>query len=271
MNAKRLHYADGFTGFTLIELLVVISIIALLLSVLMPALSKAKMAAQKVVCQSNLKQQSLACSLYMNDSKDIFPSQYTKPNSAPGDASASYWRWGGKNGVSAWTNQQDRFLNPYIGREQRVTVADRDSGLKVFSCPSDRGIPDWTSRWYSGDSSISLWDATGASYHYNSAAINNDGVSGLWFKKRSQVKRADVCVLAGDFTMTSFFNSSLVGKSPYFKAYWHNKRENGWANVVFVDGHVGFILMVQGEAFRDGLNYQNGTNWTLRFDGPKRQ
>lgn len=54
-------------GFTLIELLVVISIIALLLAILMPALGKVKKKAQSVVCKSNLKQLQLAAFLYAND------------------------------------------------------------------------------------------------------------------------------------------------------------------------------------------------------------
>ena len=54
-------------GFTLIELLVVISIIALLLAILMPALGKVKKQAQSVVCKSNLKQLQLAAFLYAND------------------------------------------------------------------------------------------------------------------------------------------------------------------------------------------------------------
>ena len=51
-------------GFTLIELLVVISIIALLLSVLMPSLGKAKEAAQRIVCRNHLKNIGLANAIY---------------------------------------------------------------------------------------------------------------------------------------------------------------------------------------------------------------
>lgn len=59
-------------AFTLIELLVVISIIALLLAILMPALGKVKQKAQSLVCKSNLKQLQLAASLYANDYEDQY-------------------------------------------------------------------------------------------------------------------------------------------------------------------------------------------------------
>ncbi len=63
-------------GFTLIELLVVISIIALLLSILMPSLSKVKESARAVVCRSNLKQWGVIWSLYCNDNNDRFHTGY---------------------------------------------------------------------------------------------------------------------------------------------------------------------------------------------------
>lgn len=60
-------------GFTLIELLVVISIIALLLSILMPALKKVKEQARAVVCKANLHQWGLMYSLYAEDNKQSLP------------------------------------------------------------------------------------------------------------------------------------------------------------------------------------------------------
>jgi prepilin-type N-terminal cleavage/methylation domain-containing protein/prepilin-type processing-associated H-X9-DG protein len=74
-KAPRAAYAGpaGRRGFTLVELLVVIGIIAVLISLLLPALNRARMAALNIKCQSNLKQVLLAMRIYASDNKDSIP------------------------------------------------------------------------------------------------------------------------------------------------------------------------------------------------------
>jgi prepilin-type N-terminal cleavage/methylation domain-containing protein len=65
-------------GFTLVELLVVISIIALLVSILMPALSRARETAKRVVCQSNMRQMIMAQLTCAAGDTGKFPPHWTQ-------------------------------------------------------------------------------------------------------------------------------------------------------------------------------------------------
>lgn len=93
-------------GFTLVELLVVIGIIALMLSILLPALGKVRESSRQIKCLSNLRQLSLATVQYCNDNNGYYPGragQGAERNEQPGVDPANYSGW------IAWRREVDAF------------------------------------------------------------------------------------------------------------------------------------------------------------------
>ena len=128
--------APARAAFTLIELLVVIAIIALLATMVLGALHRAKSQALAIVCLNNFKQITLAWTLYVDDHEDrLVPNTPATTCCAPGGGPLPSWalgrsRYGDADGtnINYLIGHREGSLGPYL---------DMD---RVFRCPADRSL-----------------------------------------------------------------------------------------------------------------------------------
>jgi len=267
-------------GFTLIELLVVIAIIAMLLAILMPALSKVKKIAQRVVCGTNLKGLGTAQTVYAHDYND----QYT----VQGRGGAHTWAGitqGWDNTAKPWATTG----NISVGASLYLLVREADVSPKSFICPAS------AEREFSGRNQynldiVELWDfgninyipPTGSaegpavcvsySYHqpYGStgtksarAADGNRSASFAVMADRSPYFDSKTTQFGG-YTSTTWMNSivrigeyykgtTLSKSAPEVKVANSHPHDRDGQNVLFADGHTSYENTTDVGVMNDGI------------------
>jgi prepilin-type N-terminal cleavage/methylation domain-containing protein/prepilin-type processing-associated H-X9-DG protein len=210
-------YPNALRAFTLIELLVVISIIALLIGILLPALGAARTTARLSQCLTNARSISQATEFYLNDSKQIYP------GGAFNGVDLAWHNLSGKRGtganVAGQTAAEDRALYHYLSSE-----------IASF-CPLDKG---------ENTTSVKAFDQYGSSYVYfdrTTAEINAGtlrGRNGVWIlegHRSSQVLSPSKKLVVADLIV--LLNRSAA-QAPN---QWHSSNEPLQVSIAFADGH----------------------------------
>lgn len=154
MSHAQLNCSERFRAFTIIELLVVISIISLLMSLLLPVLSRSRDAARDSQCLSNMRQLGIGLNMYSTDANNSIPLYYGPRNSSAYTPQA-FEMWVPWPSVPAnpyqmitSTNEWYLFYLNYLEPSTGNFATDRSIWLvgqriPIFDCPSTGGFTNF--------------------------------------------------------------------------------------------------------------------------------